>query len=259
MNYSIDLKNVSKTFMIRGNRKDTLRSLFSGLFNQGKTDQFQALQDVSATIYPGDFVGVIGQNGSGKSTLLKLLAGIYLPDKGSVINANGRIVPFLELGVGFNPELTGKENIYLNGTILGMTKKYLDEKYNEIVAFAELEDFMNMPVKNYSSGMMVRLAFSIAIKSDADIYILDEVFAVGDVEFQKKSVDIVTQFGKEGKTIIFVSHDLEEIETYCNKALWINQGKLEYFGDSKTAVEQYTKYLREVEGVTIRKKAVKDE
>lgn len=259
MNKSVELKNVSKTFMIRGNRKDTLRSLFSGLFNQGKSDRLQVLKNVTADIYQGDFVGIIGQNGSGKSTLLKMLAGIYAPDKGSSIKVHGRIVPFLELGVGFNPELSGRENVFLNGTILGMTKKYLDEKYDEIVEFAELKEFMNMPVKNYSSGMMVRLAFSIAIKSDAEIFILDEVFAVGDVEFQRKSVDVVTEFGKQGKTIIFVSHDLEEIETYCNKAMWINNGTLEFYGDSTEAVKRYIDYLEQEEHIVVRKKSVKDD
>jgi ABC-2 type transport system ATP-binding protein len=198
-----------------------------------------SLKDFLTEIYKGEFVGIIGKNGSGKSTLLKMIAGIFEPDKGSTLKVDGNLVPFLELGVGFNHELSGRENIYLNGTILGMTKKYIDEKFDEIVKLSELDNFINEPVKNYSSGMQVRLAFSIAVQADADIFILDEVLSVGDERFQAKSVGKVKELVAAGKTVLFVSHEIEEIKEFCNRVMFIDEGKISYFGDTEEAVRIY--------------------
>lgn len=242
---SLVLKDVNKHFAIAGDRKFTFRELVSAWLQQGKTERFAALTDINFDLYPGDFLGIIGHNGSGKSTLLKLIAGIYSPDKGSNIKINGMLVPFLELGVGFNPEFTGKENIFLNGTILGMSLDYLAEKYQDIVDFAELGKFINNPVKNYSSGMMVRLAFSIAIQANADIFILDEILGVGDESFRRKSASYVSNLTKEGKTIIFVSHELEEVSHLCNKVAWIDKGKLRFFGDTEQGLNLYKQSINE--------------
>ncbi|MDQ6985834.1 MAG: Wzt carbohydrate-binding domain-containing protein [Candidatus Dojkabacteria bacterium] len=179
--------------------------------------------------------------------MLKLIAGIYDPDKGSTLEVQGRVIPFLELGVGFNTDLTGSENIYLNGTILGMTREFLENKFDEIVSFAELEEFIDEPVKNYSSGMMLKLAFSIAIQAEADIYILDEILAVGDALFQQKSKDVINKFIAAGKTVLFVSHDIGSIQKYCNKVLWLTKGNVSFFGETDDAVAMYNQSLLEAE------------
>ena len=235
----IEIKNLNKTFKKHSNIKHTLRSLFTSFFNQGRVEKFHVLSDISFSVDSGDFFGIIGLNGSGKSTLLKLIANIYAPDKGSYLKVTGKVVPFLELGVGFNMELTGRENVYLNGTLLGMRKKYLDKIFDEIVDFADLHEFIDEPVKNYSSGMIVRLAFSIAIQADADIYILDEILAVGDGLFQQKSKDMIAKIIDAGKTVLFVSHDLGSIKNYCNKVAWIEKGKLKFVGDVETGTSLY--------------------
>ena len=182
----------------------------------------------------------MGRNGSGKSTLLKIMAGIYQPSSGEVV-VNGSMVPFLELGVGFNSELSGRENIFLNGIILGMSKKVLKEKYDEIVAFSELEKFMDMPLKNYSSGMQVRLAFSIAIMADADIYILDEVLAVGDVAFQEKCFDIFRKYKSNGKTVVLVTHSPQSVKDFCDRAVFLKDGVLHEPGSVNDVIELYLK------------------
>src|SRR5260221_1405825 len=238
---SILIRNVSKTFKIHEDEKSTLRSLFTSFFYQGRVKSFKALNDINLEIKKGEFVGIVGRNGSGKSTLLKLIAGIYNPDSGGEIKINGGLVPFLELGVGFNPDLSGRENIFLNGTILGMTRKYLEEKFDEIVNFAEIWDFIDMPVKNYSSGMMVRLAFSIAIQSDADIYILDEILGVGDENFQKKSAQVISDFKAKGKTILYVTHNMNSVLKYCDRAVLIEKSKLVAQGDPEIIVQEYQK------------------
>lgn len=236
---SIAIRNLSKTFKVYEDRKDTLRSLFVSFFNQGRTKKLKILDSVNLDIRKGDFLGVLGRNGSGKSTLLKLIAGIYAPDKGGTIEFLGRLVPFIELGVGFNPELTGRENVFLNGTIIGMSMKALGEKFNDIVDFAELKDFIDMPVKNYSSGMVVRLAFSIAVQSDADIFLLDEVLGVGDTYFQQKSIEIIKKFKEQGKTIIYVSHNLDSVIQYCSRAILLENSKLVMDGNPADVVERY--------------------
>lgn len=173
----------------------------------------------------GEFFGIVGRNGSGKSTLLKILAGIYQPTKGRVVT-RGRLVPFIELGVGFNPELTGRENVYLNGAMLGFSEKEVAAMYDEIVAFAELEKFMDQRLKNYSSGMQVRLAFAMAVRADADILLVDEVLAVGDADFQRKCYDYFKLLKKNKKTVIFVSHDMEAVRQYCDRAALIDKSKI---------------------------------
>lgn len=235
----IEVKNLSKTFRIYEDKKHTLRSLVADFFQQGKTQKFKVLNDISFGVKQGEFFGIIGRNGSGKSTLLKLLAGIYDPDRGSKIRINGKIVPFLELGVGFNYDLSGLENIYLNGLLLGMTREYINKKVKDIIKFAELEKFIETPVKNYSSGMLLRLGFSIAIQADADIYILDEILAVGDAIFQEKCVDIINQLRTQGKTIIFVSHDLSSIQKFCERVIFLENGKITFEGSSQEAVKKY--------------------
>lgn len=242
---AIVVKNLNKTFYIHDDRKSTLRALFTSFFSQGKTREFKALNNINFEIKRGEFVGIVGRNGSGKSTLLKILAGIYNSDKGSEVKINGTMVPFLELGVGFNPDLSGRENIFLNGTILGMTRVFLEKKFDEIVDFAELRSFIDVPVKNYSSGMMVRLAFSIAIQSNADVYLLDEILAVGDENFQKKSASVIRRLKSEGKTILFISHSMESIKAYCDRALLIDRYELKMDGNPYLVTEEYRR-LNEV-------------
>lgn len=236
---AIKVQNVSKTFYIHEDAKFTLKALFASFFHQGKTRQFKALEDINFEVYKGEFIGLIGRNGSGKSTLLKLIAGIYDPDKGGKIDYLGRLIPFLELGVGFNPELTGRENIYLNGTILGMTKKFLTNKLNEIVEFAELQEFIDVPVKNYSSGMTVRLAFSIAVQTKADIYLLDEVFSVGDIAFQKKSEAKIRDLISRGATVVYVTQSTGKIRELADRVIYIKDHKLAMIGDPETVTRQY--------------------
>ena len=184
----------------------------------------KVLKDISFTVNKGDFFGIVGRNGSGKSTLLKVISGIYPPNNGKV-EINGTLIPFIELGVGFNPELTGRENVYLNGAMLGFSEKQIDAMYDDIVDFAELWDFMDQKLKNYSSGMQVRLAFSVAIKAHGDILVLDEVLAVGDEAFQKKCNDYFFDAKRNGKTIILVTHDMGAVRQFCNRAIFINNGK----------------------------------
>ncbi|MBM6691916.1 ABC transporter ATP-binding protein [Bifidobacterium pullorum subsp. saeculare] len=200
----------------------------------------QVLRDISFEVRKGDFFGIVGRNGSGKSTLLKLISGIYVPDKGS-ITVNGKLVPFIELGVGFNPELTGRENVYLNGALLGFSHDEIDVMYDDIVRFAELEDFMDQKLKNYSSGMQVRLAFSVAIKAQGDILVLDEVLAVGDEAFQRKCNDFFTEIKKDpSKTVILVTHSMDAVKKYCNKAILIKNGEIIVSGDKDDVADRYT-------------------
>jgi len=199
---------------------------------------FTPLNDVSFEIEKGDFFGIVGRNGSGKSTLLKTIAGIYMPQHGSV-QVNGTLVPFIELGVGFNPELTGRENVYLNGALLGFSREEMGAMYNDIVEFAELEEFMDERLKNYSSGMQVRLAFSIAIRAQGDILLLDEVLAVGDEAFQKKCYEYFGSLKSSKKTVILVTHDMGAVERFCNKALMIEKGRIVRIGSNTEVAQRY--------------------
>jgi len=236
----IQVKNLSKSFVIPHQRHDSLVEYLShpNRIFKPSGEKFTVLKDIDLDVYPGDFLGIMGRNGSGKSTLLKILAGIYSPTSGSV-KVKGKMVPFLELGVGFNSELSGRENVFLNGIILGLSRSFLQEKYNEIVKFAELEKFMDMPLKNYSSGMQVRLAFSIAIMADADVYILDEVLAVGDIEFQKKCFNIFREYKKRKKTIILVTHSSASVRDFCDRAVFLKEGRLHFYDSIDGVIKAY--------------------
>ena len=236
----IQIKNLKKSFFLPHEKHDTFIEFAThpGRIFKRSGEQYEVLKDIDLDIYPGEFVGIMGRNGSGKSTLLKIMAEIYEPTSGKV-KINGTVVPFLELGVGFNPELTGRENIYLNGIILGMKKSMLEERYKEIVEFAELEKFMDMPLKNYSSGMQVRLAFSIAIMADADIYILDEVLAVGDVAFQEKCFDVFRKYKKDGKTVVLVTHSPGSVKNFCDRAVFLKDGVLHKYNTIDEVTEAY--------------------
>jgi ABC-type polysaccharide/polyol phosphate transport system ATPase subunit len=205
-------------------------------------ERFEALRGVSFDVKPGHTLGIIGENGSGKSTMLKILAGISKPTSGAVVTA-GRISALIELGAGFHPEISGRENIFINGVILGLTRREIQEKYEEIVRFAELEDFIEHPVKSYSSGMFMRLGFSIAINVNPDILLIDEVLAVGDASFVPKCLDKINEFRRHGKTIIFVSHDLATVERICDDVVWLKQGQLEMRGYPKRVVAAYLEYV----------------
>jgi ABC-2 type transport system ATP-binding protein len=236
---AIEVKSVSKHFKLPHERKNSLKQHFVGLFSKKLGyEKFEALKDISFTVNEGDFFGIVGRNGSGKSTLLKIISGIYQPSSGSV-KINGTLTPFIELGIGFNPELTGRENVYLNGSILGLSKKQIDALYNQIVEFAELEKFMDQKLKNYSSGMQVRLAFSIAIRAQNNILLLDEVLAVGDINFQKKCFNYFQELKRQKKTVIFVTHDMNSVKEYCNKAVLINDSKIVPTTDINDVLEKY--------------------
>lgn len=236
----IEIQDVSKSFYLPHERHDTLVEYLTHPLRIFKRngEMYQVLKDIDLKIYPGDFIGIMGRNGSGKSTLLKIIAGIYAPTTGKV-TISGSVAPFLELGVGFNQELSGKENVYLNGIILGMNKRKIKQKYDEIVQFAELERFMEMPLKNYSSGMKVRLAFSIAIMTDAEIYILDEVLSVGDIAFQKKCSGVFAKFKKEKKTVILVTHNANAVKELCTRAVFLKDGIMHDYQDVNKVVKAY--------------------
>lgn len=240
---AISLKNVSKDFRLPHERADSLKSLFVNPFNKNR-NKFEiqhALSDVSFDIPKGEFFGIVGRNGSGKSTLLKIIAGIYEVTKGSV-QVNGRLVPFIELGVGFNPELTGRENVFMNGALMGFSEKEVKAKYKAIIEFAELERFMDQKLKNYSSGMQVRLAFSVAtILAESDILLIDEVLAVGDADFQRKCFEYFRKLKKDKKTVVFVSHDMNAVREYCDKAILIDDSKVVFSGTAEKAAKEYTR------------------
>ena len=235
----ISVKHLHKSFKLPTERAWGLKqAIFNRLKGIKGYKELKVLNGISFDIHQNEFVGIVGRNGSGKSTLLKTLAKIYFPEKGS-IKINGTLVPFIELGVGFNPELSGRENIYLNGALLGFSNKEMDAMYDEIVDFAELRDFMDQKLKNYSSGMQVRLAFSIAIRAKGDILLLDEVLAVGDAAFQQKCADYFASI-KGKQTVILVTHDMGNVQKYCNRAILIEQGKIVIDSDPKTVAEAYT-------------------
>ena len=233
---ALEVKNVSKSFRLPTEQANGIKQAFINRVRgvKGYTEQ-RVLKDISFTVEEGDFFGIVGRNGSGKSTLLKLISQIYVPDSGE-ITVNGKLVPFIELGVGFNPELTGRENVYLNGALLGFSHEEVSDMYEDIVSFAELEDFMDQKLKNYSSGMQVRLAFSIAIKAEGSILVLDEVLAVGDAAFQRKCYEYFGKLRREKRTVILVTHDMESVRQYCNKAILINDGKIVKRGTDINAV-----------------------
>lgn len=239
-NIAVKVDHVSKYFKLPTEASQSLRTTLVNRFKgiKGYTEQ-HVLKDISFEVEKGDFYGIVGRNGSGKSTLLKIISEIYVPEKGKV-TIDGKLVSFIELGVGFNPELTGRENVYMNGAMLGFSTEEVDAMYDDIVDFAELHDFMNQKLKNYSSGMQVRLAFSVAIKAQGDILILDEVLAVGDEAFQRKCNDYFMERKQSGKTTILVTHDMSAVKKYCNKAVLIEHGLVKVVGDPDEVANQYS-------------------
>ena len=238
---AIVVKDIYKTFRLPHENHSGLKQLTLGLFQKDRKKGYESqkvLKGVSFEIKKGDFFGIVGRNGSGKSTLLKLLAGIYTPDSGGV-DIRGSLIPFIELGVGFNPELTGRENVFLNGALLGLSRDEMQTMYDDIVEFAELEDFMDQKLKNYSSGMQVRLAFSIAIRADADILLLDEVLAVGDEAFQRKCFNYFAELKKRKRTVILVTHSMDAVQQFCNKALMIEKGEVVALGNPAAIAQKY--------------------
>ena len=238
---ALKVEHVSKSFRLPTEKASGIKQAFINRMH-GKTGytKQEVLKDISFEINKGDFFGIVGRNGSGKSTLLKLISQIYTPDSGK-ITVNGSLVPFIELGVGFNPELTGRENVYLNGAMLGFSEEEVDVMYEEIVEFAELHEFMDQKLKNYSSGMQVRLAFSVAIKAQGDILVLDEVLAVGDEAFQRKCSDFFRDIKKDKtKTVILVTHSMDDVRDYCNRAMMIHDGEVVTIGNPSDVSNEYS-------------------
>jgi ABC-2 type transport system ATP-binding protein len=238
---AIQVDHVSKDFVLPHEKTGSVKSLFTGMFRRDKSYELQhALKDVSLEIKKGEFFGIVGRNGSGKSTLLKIIAEIYQPSHGH-IKVHGKLVPFIELGVGFSPELTGRENVYLNGAMLGFTRSQVEANYQKIVEFSELEQFMDQKLKNYSSGMQVRLAFACATMAEADILLVDEVLAVGDSDFQRKCFNFFKQLKKDKKTVIFVSHDMSAVREYCDRAVLIEKNHIVHEGTADDVATEYVK------------------
>lgn len=239
----IKVENVSMCFNLSTEKHESLKEYFLALV-KGKLhyDEFYALKNVSLDIMPGDFYGLVGLNGSGKSTLLKTIAGVYKPTTGKV-TVKGAIAPLIELGAGFDMDLTARENIYLNGTVLGYSPKYIDEKFDEIVEFSELQNFLDVPLKNYSSGMVARIAFAIATATKPDILIADEILSVGDYRFQEKCENRMKELMSGGTTVILVSHSIEQVRRMCNKVTWLEKGNVIMTGPTEEVCRAYsTKY-----------------
>ena len=245
----IEINNVSMKFDLGIEKGSSLKNMFISLFDKKrrrKKEYFWALNNVSFDVKKGEVVGLIGSNGAGKSTLLKVVSGVMKPTKGQVI-VNGKIAPMIELGAGFDPELTARENIYLNGAVLGYSENFLNEKFNEIVEFSELKDFLDVPVKNFSSGMVAKLAFSISTIVDPEILIVDEILSVGDIKFQEKSKNKMMDLIKGGTTVLYVSHSIESIKELCDKVVWLDHGSVVKIGPAKELCSQY--YLAQM-GIT---------
>ena len=238
----IRIKNVSMKFNMDIEKDFSIKQAFINLFTgkKKKNEYFWALKNVTFSVNKGDVVGLIGSNGAGKSTLLKVVSGVMKPTSGKV-EVDGVISPMIELGAGFDMNLTARENIYLNGAILGYSKKFLDSKFDEIVEFSELKDFLDVPVKNFSSGMTAKLAISIATIVDPEILIVDEILSVGDLRFQEKSKNKMMEMIKGGTTVLYVSHSLESIKDLCNKVVWLDHGQVVKMGDTKEICDEYYK------------------
>lgn len=237
---AIKVHDLHKSFDLAEDKRTSIKQLIVNLGEKNRKHRQKVLDGVSFEIKKGEFFGIVGRNGSGKSTLLKLLAGVYTPDAGS-ITTNGNITPFIELGVGFNPELTGRDNVYLSASLLGFTRKQVNAIYDEIVDFSELHEHMDKKLKNYSSGMQVRLAFSIAVKAKNDILIFDEVLAVGDEAFQRKCTRIFEEYRRNKQTVILVTHSMESVRDLCTRALMLSDGKIELIGTVKKVAEAYSR------------------
>ena len=238
----IKLEHVSMKFNLGIEKEFSIKQAFVNFFSfnkpKKKKEEFWALKDVSFSVKKGEVVGLIGSNGAGKSTLLKVVSGVMKPTKGKV-TVNGVISPMIELGAGFDSELTARENIFLNGAILGYSKEFLESKFEEIVEFSELRDFLDVPVKNFSSGMTAKLAFSIATIVNPEILIVDEILSVGDIKFQEKSKNKMLEMIKGGTTVLYVSHSLDSIKQLCDRVIWLEHGKIVKMGDTKEICQEY--------------------
>lgn len=238
----INIENVSMRFNLGQEKINTLKELLiKRAKKEYKIQEFWALKDVSFKLNKGEVLGVLGVNGSGKSTLLKVVAGVMKPTKG-IVQVEGKISPMIELGAGFDHELTARENVFLNGAVLGYNKKFLEEKYEEIVDFSELKDFMDVPIRNFSSGMVARLAFSISTLVDPEILIVDEILSVGDIPFQRKSEEKMTSMINGGSTVIFVSHSLDTVKKICEKVIWLDHGNVKMFGNVNEICDSYVSF-----------------
>ncbi|MBV7432754.1 ABC transporter ATP-binding protein [Dermabacteraceae bacterium P13115] len=232
----VRIENVSKEFVLNHNR--ALKELvFAALQGKKLRDKFTALHDISLTVHAGETVGLIGFNGSGKSTLLKNISGVLFPDRGRVLT-RGKVAGLIEVGAGFHPDLSGRENVYLNGAILGMTKEEIDAKFADIVAFSEIEEFIDTDVKYYSSGMFLRLAFAVAVHTDPDIFLVDEILSVGDEPFQRKCLARIRELQEDGKTMVIVSHELDMLEKLCSRIVFLRGGRIEYDGEPSEAIRR---------------------
>lgn len=246
MSAAVSFKGVSKRFTLHHERPRTLQELAIGLFggDRGRSEELWALKDVDFEVEEGESLGIIGPNGAGKSTILKLVAGIMRPTSGEMV-VRGKVSPLLELGAGFHHDLTGRENIYLNAALLGVRQRETKAKFHEIVEFSELERFIDVPLKHYSSGMYMRLGFAVAVNVDPAILLIDEVLAVGDEAFQRKCLARIEEFQKEGRTIIFVSHAVSTVAEMCHRALWLDQGRIRAIGSADRVVEKYLESVKE--------------
>lgn len=254
--FAIKVEDINKSFRLPHERQNSLKGALINFRKRGYEEQ-HVLKNISFEVKRGEFFGIVGRNGSGKSTLLKLLAGIYESDSGN-IHVRGKLTPFIELGVGFSPELTGRENVFLNGALLGFSRTEMLAMYNDIVEFAELERFMDQKLKNYSSGMQVRLAFSIAIRADTDILVLDEVLAVGDEAFQRKCYEYFAELKRKKKTVILVTHSMDSVQRFCTKAMLLNGGKIVESGNPAKVAGKYLE-LNNESVVSAEAKDIKDD
>ena len=239
----IKINNVSMRFNLGIEKNFSFKSLFISVFKKKKTKKtvdFWALKDITFEIKKGEVIGLVGCNGAGKSTLLKIISGVIKPTKGK-IEINGIISPMIELGAGFDAELTARENIYLNGAVLGYSEKFLKEKFDDIVEFSELKEFLDVPIRNFSSGMVAKLAFSISTIVNPEILIVDEILSVGDIKFQEKSKNKMKELIKGGTTVVYVSHALESIREICTKVIWLNNGQIVMVGDTNKVCDAYYK------------------
>lgn len=238
----IIVENVYKSFNIYMDKANSLKEKML-FWNRNKKEKREVLKDINLTIKNGEAVGLIGVNGSGKSTLLKLMTKIIYPNKGK-ITTNGKLTSLLELGAGFHPDFSGRENIYFNASIFGLTRKQIDERIEQIIEFSELGNYIDNPVRTYSSGMYMRLAFAVAINVDADILLVDEVLAVGDQHFQDKCIAKMKQLKEEGKTMVFVTHSLGTVKEFCNRAVWLSNGEIKMDGEPDGVIERYLEEMR---------------
>lgn len=238
--YKIVVDNVYKTFNVYLDKANTIKEKLLFLFSRNRKEKREVLKGINLNIKEGEVVALIGTNGSGKSTLLKLLTKIIYPNKGK-IETEGKLTSLLELGAGFHPDFSGRENIYFNASIFGLTKKEIDERLEDIIEFSELRDFIDNPVRTYSSGMYMRLAFSVAINVDADILLIDEILSVGDEHFQNKCFEKMLELKKQGKTMVFVTHNMNSVKNLCDRAIWLYQGKIKMDGNTNEVVEEYIK------------------